>query len=427
MHPSYVVAVLAGTVSATAIRRLDNGLGKTPALGWNSWNQGGCDAASASVALATAKAFVDRGLKDVGYTYVNIDDCWSAKSRNSSGYLVPDSSKFPKGMKELADQIHDLGLKLGLYGDAGTLTCGGYPGSQGYEQKDAQLLASWGIDYWKYDNCYTPCNSGTEQTCSSPAGTSQTWYVKMRDYLLSTNHPILYSLCNWGRDDVWTWGASVGNSWRMSIDNWGAWADVVRIASAAGPIAQYAGPGAFNDLDMMVGSPNSSIHPCIGHVAHSGLYDDILVQIIGNGKLTNAEERTHFGLWAITKSPILMGTDMTTLSTTRLNLIKNKGILAINQDPLGNAATTFTPSGKSPPVSGQLYRYWAGKLSDGVVIGLVASDGAETLSVNFADVPDLGSGAYNWIELFTGSTGSGTSVAASLDSHDMAIYKVTRT
>ncbi|KFZ20203.1 hypothetical protein V502_03269, partial [Pseudogymnoascus sp. VKM F-4520 (FW-2644)] len=360
-------------------------------------NQGGCDAATAAIALNTAQAFINLGLKDAGYTYVNIDDCWSTKSRDSSGNLVPDPNKFPQGMKSVADQIHSMGLKFGLYGDAGTMTCGGYPGSQGYEAQDAKSLASWGIDYWKHDNCYTPCNSGQQQTCSDPAGNTQTWYVTMRDALESSGRPIFYSLCNWGRDSVLTWGADVGNSWRMSVDNWGGWADVVRIASQAAPIASYSTPYGFNDLDMM---------------------------IIGNGQLTAAEERTHFGIWAISKSPIIMGTDVTKLSTETLNLIKNSGLLAINQDSLGKAATTFRPSGAASPVSGQLYPYWAGPLSDGVVVGLVAPDGAQTLSVNFSDVPGLTSGTFSWTELYSGRTGSGTSVSASLGEHDIAVFKV---
>jgi len=380
-------------------RRLDNGLGKTPALGWNSWNQGGCNAATASVALNTARAFVNLGLRDAGYTYINIDDCWSTKYRNGTGHLVPDPNKFPKGMKALTDEIHSMGLKFGLYGDAGTQTCAGYPGSQGYEVQDAKTLASWGVDYWKHDNCYTPCNSGNQQTCERPAGSTQTWYVKMRDALLSSGRPILYSLCNWGRDSVWTWGASTGNSWRMSIDNWGNWADVVRIASQAAPIASYSGPHGFNDLDMM---------------------------IIGNGKLNAAQERTHFGIWAISKSPIIMGTDMTKLSNERLNLIKNRAILAINQDPLGKAATTFRPNGAPAPVSGELYPYWAGPLSDGVVVGLVASKGANSFTLNLSEVPGLGAGIFTWTELFSGRTGSGSSISANLGLHDMAIFKVVR-
>jgi alpha-galactosidase len=155
-------------------------------------------------------------------------------------------------MKALADQIHGMGLKLGLYGDAGTQTCGGYPGSQGHEAQDAKLLASFGVDYWKYDNCYTPCKDGSVQTCNNPTASTQTWYPKMRDALQASGRPIFFSLCNWGRDNVWTWGAATGNSWRMSVDNWGGWADVVRIASSAAPIASYAAPYGFNDLDMMV-------------------------------------------------------------------------------------------------------------------------------------------------------------------------------
>jgi len=401
MRSDVGIAVLAAatTASASVVPRLENGLGRTPVLGWNSWNQGGCNAATAQVALNTANVFVNSGLRDLGYKYINIDDCWTTKSRNSSGYLVADPNKFPQGIKALADQLHGMGLKLGLYGDAGTMTCGGYPGSQGYEQKDAQLLASWGVDYWKYDNCYTPCNGPIVQTCGNPAGNSQTWYVKMRDYLQQTGKPIFYSLCNWGRDSVWTWGAATGNSWRMSVDNWGGWSDVVRIGSAAGPIAQYSKPGGFNDLDMM---------------------------IIGNGKLTDAEERTHFGLWAIAKSPILMGTDMTKLTTTRMNLIKNKGLIAINQDSLGKAATTFVPSGQAGPVSGQLYPYWAGQLSDGVVVGLIAPGSARTVSVQFSQVPGLGSGNWRWTEMFSGATGTGSSVSANLQQHDMAVYKVVK-
>jgi alpha-galactosidase len=204
------------------------------------------------MALKTANAFISLGLKDLGYQYVNIDDCWSTMSRNSSGYLVADPNKFPQGMKAVADQVRSLGLKFGLYGCAGTKTCGGYPGSQGYEDKDAKLIASWGVDYWKHDNCYTPCNQGSVQTCGSPSGSTQTWYVKMRDALANSGRPIFYSLCNWGRDNVWTWGNQTGQSWRMSVDNWNDWASVVRIASSAAPIAQYSGPYGYNDLDMMV-------------------------------------------------------------------------------------------------------------------------------------------------------------------------------
>ncbi|KAJ3042207.1 hypothetical protein HDV00_007917 [Rhizophlyctis rosea] len=379
-------------------KRLNNGLELTPALGWNSWNAGGCSAASASFALQTAKNFQSLGLQRLGYQYIVIDDCWSLKSRNSSGYLVPDPSKFPNGIKGLADQIHSMGLKFGLYGCAGTKTCGGYPGSQGYETKDAQTMASWGVDFWKYDNCYTPCNQGSVQTCGSPIGNTQTWMTTMHNALASSGRNILYNLCQWGRDNVWTWGAGISNSWRMSVDNWGDWASVVRIASSAATISQYSGPGGFNDLDML---------------------------IIGNGGLTDAEERTHFGLWAMCKSPLILGTDLSKIKSSSLKVVTNAEIIAINQDKLGKAATTFRPSNAAAPVSGRLYSYWYGPLSDGVVIGLVAADGATTLAVNFKDVPGLGTGTYSWKELYTGVTGTGTSVSFSLSTHDMALIKVT--
>lgn len=266
-----MLAPLAASFLALAMheKRLDNGLGRTPALGWNSWvranffphfgfyrlmndraplqNQGGCDAATAATVLNTAKAFEDLGLKALGYTYLNIDDCWSQKQRNSTGYLQADPAKFPKGIDGLAQEVHAMGLKLGLYGDAGTMTCAGYPGSYGNEQKDADTLAAWGVDYWKYDNCQT------EGPYTNRGISSNQYYPIMRDALLKTGKPILFSMCQWGRDNVWTWAAKVGNSWRMSADIQNNWASVASIAAKAGSIHQYSAPGGFNDLDMMVG------------------------------------------------------------------------------------------------------------------------------------------------------------------------------
>ncbi|KAF2742342.1 glycoside hydrolase family 27 protein [Sporormia fimetaria CBS 119925] len=389
----------AAAITDTHAKRQDDGLGAKPLLGWNSWNAGQCNAATAQFALDTANKFIELGLKDIGYEYINIDDCWSTRSRNSSGFLVPDPSKWPNGIKAVADQIHNMGLKFGLYGCAGTQTCAGFPGSEGHQAQDAKLLASWGVDYWKYDNCYTPCNGGRVQTCPSPIGSSQTWMTLMSRELRNSGRKIYYNICNWGRDSVWTWGRGVGESWRMSVDNWNDWASVVRIASSAAVISQYSGPGGFNDLDMLQ---------------------------IGNGKLNAAQEKTHFGLWAMCKSPMVLGNDLRRISSATLAIAKNKDLIAINQDSLGKAATTFRPPGAPAPVNNQIYPYWAGPLSDGVVIGLVAANGAATLSVNFKDVPGLGgSGNYNWKELYSGRTGSGTSVSFSLALHDMAVVKVT--
>lgn len=164
---------------------------------------------------------------------------------------MPDPSKWPNGIKAVADEIHGMGLKFGLYGDAGIKTCAGYPGSQGYEQHDANTLSSWGVDYWKYDNCYTPCNGQVPQTCWIPRDT-ESWYTLFGHALNSVSHPILFSMCSWGLDSVWTWGSSVGNSWRMSGDISNQWSSVATIASTAAGISKYSGPGGFNDLDMLV-------------------------------------------------------------------------------------------------------------------------------------------------------------------------------
>ncbi|PQE34009.1 hypothetical protein CJF32_00002885 [Rutstroemia sp. NJR-2017a WRK4] len=387
MYLSLDILLLAGLAYGAPVeleKRLNNGVGVTPAMGFNNWNSG--LPSSAATALAAAKAFVSLGLKDAGYIYINTDDAWSLQSRASNGSLVADPNKWPNGIAAVATQLHSMGLKFGLYGDSGTATCSGYPGSQGYEKQDAKTLASWGVDLWKYDNCATPST-----------GTSQTRYTTMRDALASSGRKIYYAMCNWGADSVWTWGLQTGNSWRVSGDVTNTWSSIVSIASNAQALAQYAAPGGFNDFDMLE---------------------------IGNGGLTAAEERAHFGIWAIAKSPLLIGTDLSKISKASLAVLLNKEVISINQDSLGIPAKYFTPSGKSAPVSGQLYPYWSGKISTGYVIGLVASSGAATLSVNFSDVPGLGAGTYSWKELYTNTSGTGSSVSATLAAHDMAIFKV---
>ena len=376
-----LVAALPAIGKHENVQRELNGVSLTPALGYNGWNVFGASGSTAAHALAAGQAFISLGLADVGYEYINIDDCWSTMSRDSKGNLVADPTKWPNGIKNVTDQLHAMGLKFGLYGDSGTATCSGFPGSQGYEAQDAKQLAAWGVDYWKYDNC----NTNSSQT-SIPR------YTLMSKALQSSGRDILYSICNWGADSVWTWGASIGNSWRVSSDISDSWNNIAGIAANAAALASYNQPGGFNDWDMLE---------------------------VGNGGLTEAEERAHFGLWAISKSPLMLGCDFTKIPKSTLAIISNKGVIGISQDSLGQAAATFQPSGQSAPVANALYPYWAGKLSDGVVIGLVAANGAATLSVNFADVPGLGSGSYSWTELYGGTSGTGTSVSATLAPHDM--------
>ena len=202
--------VLGLTVAtAPAASALANGLAATPQMGWNDWNAFGCDV-NAALVEQTADAMVANGMQRAGYDYVNIDDCWLTKQRDANGNLVPDPVKFPAGIKAVADYVHAKGLKLGIYEDAGTATCAGYPGSLGHEKQDAATFAGWGVDYLKYDNCNNAGSSTTQQYIDR--------YTAMRDALAATGRPILYSLCEWGVNQPWTWAPQVGNSWRTTGD-----------------------------------------------------------------------------------------------------------------------------------------------------------------------------------------------------------------
>lgn len=299
-----------------------NGLNLVPQMGWNNWNAFHCDV-SEELLLDTAQAMVDYGLRDLGYNYVVLDDCWSA-GRNDSGYLVHNPKKFPNGMKAVADRVHDLGMKYGMYSSAGVFTCGKYPGSLGYEQKDADVFASWGVDYLKYDNCYNQGQSGTPKL-------SFDRYNVMSKALNNTGRPIVYSLCNWGNDDPYDWAYTISNSYRMSGDiydsfqrpdarcpcvdtpcNWpGFHCSVMNILNKMAPIVSRSQPGAFNDMDMLE---------------------------VGNGGQSDSEYVVHFSMWSLMSSPLLIGTNIPTLSPANLAIYSNPAVIALNQDPSGTAA-----------------------------------------------------------------------------------------
>ncbi len=234
---------------------LDNGVGLTPAMGWNSWNRFRCDV-SESLIRDVARAMASSGLRDAGYRYVNIDDCWMER-RGEDGHIVPNNAKFPSGMKALGDYIHSLGLKFGIYSCAGNVTCEGLPASYGHEAIDAADYASWGVDYLKYDYC------GMETHTKHP----KHYYSIMRDALNATGRPILYSLCNWGHMGPHEWGREVGNSWRTGRDVFASWDDeqvrhnlrlpgflqaIETAIEGQRAYAKSAGPGGFNDPDMLV-------------------------------------------------------------------------------------------------------------------------------------------------------------------------------
>jgi len=272
---------------------LDNGLGKTPQMGWNSWNRFACSI-NEDLIKATALSIANGPLKSAGYNYVNIDDCW-AHSRDKNGTVHPDNSTFPSGIKALADYVHSLGLKFGIYSDAGNHTCAGRPGSLGFEINDANSYAEWGVDYLKYDNCdaITP----PEQR-----------YPPMRDALNQTGRPIFFSMCEWGVDNPSTWARKVGNSWRTTSDIEDKWRSMLSNLYINNQWADYAGPGGWNDPDMLE---------------------------VGNGGMTDVEYRSHFSLWALSKAPLLIGCDVTKMSQATVTTLTNPEVIAVNQDTLG--------------------------------------------------------------------------------------------
>ncbi|HRS90629.1 MAG TPA: glycoside hydrolase family 27 protein [Candidatus Marinimicrobia bacterium] len=276
----------------------------TPPMGWNSWNRFGCDV-NEQLIRETADAMVSSGMKAAGYQYVVIDDCWQGE-RDALGFIQPDRGRFPSGMKALADYIHSKGLKFGIYSDAGWKTCGGHPGSRGYEYQDALTYAKWGVDYLKYDWC------NTEGLNAKGA------YLTMRDALFAAGRPIVFSICEWGDNRPWEWGKDIGHLWRTTGDitaifdgqeghgTWNSWG-VLQILDMRENIRQYAGPDHWNDPDMLE---------------------------VGNG-MTIAEDRAHFSLWCIQAAPLIAGNDLRDMSPEVRDILTNKELIAIDQDPLG--------------------------------------------------------------------------------------------
>ena len=287
---------------APKLSALDNGLARTPPMGWNSWNKFSCNV-SAKLIEGAADAIVSTGMKDAGYQYVVIDDCWQV-SRDAEGDIVADAERFPDGMKAVADYIHSKGLKFGIYSDAGTGTCQNRPGSHGYEFQDARQYAAWGVDYLKYDWC----NHSTQDSVSS--------YITMRDALAKAGRPIVFSICEWGSTKPWLWAGPVGNLWRSTgdiVDKWDGhekWGGngVVQILDLQNGIESYAGPGHWNDPDMLE---------------------------VGNGGMTNTEYRSHFSMWCLMAAPLMAGNDIRSMSDEIREILTNKEVIAIDQDPLG--------------------------------------------------------------------------------------------
>ncbi|KAI5852790.1 glycoside hydrolase superfamily [Morchella snyderi] len=356
---------------------LNDGIAMKPQMGFNTWNSFKATI-DESVMVTAAEKLVSLGLKDVGYIYANMDEGWQANytREETGGKLLANSTRFPNGIKHLADRIHDLGLKVGIYSDAGVWSCFKNPGSYGYEYEDAQDFAAWGIDYLKYDNC-----AGAESYYHPP----QVRFGEMRDALKSTGREILFSLCEWGYMFPWLWSHEIGHSYRMSGDIYQHYTvdksgcrgktayslttgdggcSVLTIIRKMREITQYQQPGSWADMDMLE----------IGNVVNATVY----------------EEQTHFSYWAVLKSPLIIGANLATISNSSVEILKNTEIIALNQDDL-----TVAPWYIASISIDNNQQYWAGPLSDGWVVLMTNELKMEQdLTIKWGDIDGLPAGDW---------------------------------
>ncbi|KAG9127803.1 hypothetical protein FRC07_008995 [Ceratobasidium sp. 392] len=383
--PSMLATILGvAALSGLSAHALDVGVAKLPILGYNTWNAYQCNIDEALV-VETAQLMKKLGLQAAGYDYVNIDDCWSLKNRSSSGALVADPVKFPSGIKNLTTTLHNMGFKAGIYSDSGWFTCGGFPGSYSNELKDAQTFSDWGIDYLKYDNCAIPYDSITQQGVYGR-------YTPMRDALISVAKkakklPIVFSLCEWGWDQVWLWGKEVGQSWRTTGDIAPTWESLAHIINFNSFITSSTGYYGRNDLDMLQ---------------------------IGNGNLSYEEKKSHWTAWALMKSPLFIGTNLSAITSDTLSILTNREIIAINQDPVyGESISPFRWGVNADWSFNATHpaQYWSGRSENGTVIMMLNTlDHPATMSFNLTETPWLRAGRKYSIRDLWSHTNNGTAV-----------------
>ncbi|KAK0454132.1 glycoside hydrolase [Desarmillaria tabescens] len=368
----------------SSVYALDNGVGRLPVLGYNTWNAYQCNI-DEDLLLTTANLMKSLGLLDVGYNQLNIDDCYAERNRSAAGDIIADTVRFKGGMKNLTDQIHALGFKTGIYSDSGWYTCAGYPGSYQNELRDLETFSDWGFDYLKYDNCAIPYDEITREGIVGR-------YQRMADAVVQVqrstkNQPILLSLCEWGWSQVWLWGKQFGQSWRTTGDiapEWNSLANIINFNSFLTQATDFYGR---NDLDMLQ---------------------------LGNGNLTFDESKSHFTAWALMKSPLLIGTNLSAITNETLSIFKNKEILAINQDPVVGASISPFRWGINPDwTSNSSFpaQYWSGPTQDGTVFMLLNTlDEPSTLFFNLTESPWIRAGRqYSVRDLWT-HTENGTAV-----------------
>ncbi|EMD29736.1 NPCBM/NEW2 domain-containing protein [Amycolatopsis azurea] len=353
----------------------------TPPMGWNSWNKFGCDI-NEQLIRETADAMVSSGMKAAGYQYVNIDDCWAEKNRTPDGKYEPHRTRFPSGIKALADYVHGKGLKLGIYTSAGTETCARtMPGSLDHEEVDARTFAEWGVDYLKYDNCNNQGRPALER------------YTKMGEALKKTSRPIVYALCEWGQNKPWEWGRNAGAQlWRTTGDITDTWASVMNLLDQQVGLEAYSGPGGWNDPDMLE---------------------------VGNGGMTDTEYRSHFALWSLLNAPLLAGNDLRSMSEATKKILLNKDLLAVNQDWGGKQGHKVRDDGDT--------EVWAKPMSDGsnVVVLFNRGGASATVSATAKEIGAPASSGYRVRDLWSGTeTESAGTLRAGLPSHGSATFRV---
>ena len=363
-----IVAVIMLATASWAQGQKWEGLARTPQMGWNTWNKF-ANRIDEKLIRETADAMVSEGLLDAGYVYLNMDDCWHGE-RNADGFITENREKFPSGLKAVADYVHSKGLLFGIYSDAGRKTCGGLPGSFGHEYQDAIQYARWGVDYLKYDWCET-------EDISQRAA-----YPLMRDALRAAGRPILFSMCEWGQSKPWTWASEVGHSWRTTgdisanFDGQGlrSWEhSVMTIVEQNVKLRKYAGPGHWNDPDMLE---------------------------VGNGMSVN-EDRAHFTLWCMMAAPLILGNDLTNMTQETRDIILNRDVIAIDQDTLGVQGLRLKEEGG--------LQYWFKPLAGGDWAFCLFNRGTEPVSQTI-----------DWLSLcFTDDEVSGLSTA-----FDTTVYTV---
>jgi alpha-galactosidase len=391
------VAPLASVAQAPAKSKVAHAavpvLAATPPMGWNSWNFFAGKVTDQDIRNA-ADQIVATGMKDAGYIYINIDDTWEGE-RDASGVLHTNS-KFPD-MKALADYVHSKGLKLGIYSGPGTKTCAGFAASLDHEAQDAQLYASWGIDYLKYDLCSFRRDQMAAKAPNDKAEQMRMMieaYVKMGKALKESGRPIVYSLCQYGWDAPWEWAPALGgNLWRTTGDVQANWGSVYNIINQQAGLAKYAGPGHWNDPDMLE---------------------------VGNGRLTLAENRTHFSMWAMLAAPLLAGNDLPNMKPEIKAILTNSDVIAIDQDKLGREGTHVYSDGEVD--------VWSRPLSGGAMAIAVLNAGSDRVASHpfHLSLAKLSlHGQQNAKDLWTGKEITLTdNMPIELDSHDTLLVRI---